>query len=765
MSVPLSSSHAAWLMVRLRYRRMLSQFQAVSRRKSRAPASGMRTATAGKSGPRWLFLALIAVGMATSFGRLAATTVASTHRAFEAHPDRALLYLTANLTILMVAALIMPMGNREFSAPEWDLEWLITLPVSTRALGAMRWLERTVANPLGLMTIWPLLLMVGWPTSRWPAIGLSLLLCVLLLGVSAAAQLAIETALRMTLSPPKLRNLQALFTVLGVLTLYAAMAPGLRHGAPLPLAGVMLPSWLAWTPPGLAMRIMRGEAGTPGCWMLLAAQVASAAAAAVAVFTWQLRGGVVTGGGRESGRPSSKQALPTSFDPGAQIPRERAPLFTAVQRRELRLLRRDRNFLVQTLAMPVVFLGAQFFLVHSPGGEFWRALADAPGTLSAIAFGIAAYALMFSALQTLNAEGGALWILFSVPLGLEKVVAQKARLWCAISLVYPAALFALVLSRSGRITAALVADAGLVLIGIPVFAVAASALGVLAADPLAEQVQRRVRPSVAYFYMALAGVYGYAIASGGLRTRAVCLVLIGLVSFALWQRAREHLPFLLDPTAAPPAAVSLSDGMVAALLFFVAQVVAFAFVGQWNVAGLNPLLLAFVIAGATTFAVMRWSFWRSGATGVPRWWGSRPGHDAAIGAAAGLVCACVGVAYVMVMKSDPRFTSSSPSPAHALGMLGFAALAILAAPLFEEFIFRGLIFGGLRRTTHAAIATLASAALFALVHPPMAFPPVFVMGLTCAWLYERRKTLLPAVVTHATYNAAIIAVQLLFARG
>jgi membrane protease YdiL (CAAX protease family) len=44
-------------------------------------------------------------------------------------------------------------------------------------------------------------------------------------------------------------------------------------------------------------------------------------------------------------------------------------------------------------------------------------------------------------------------------------------------------------------------------------------------------------------------------------------------------------------------------------------------------------------------------------------------------------------------------------------------LTVIAAPIFEEFIFRGLVFRGLRRTTGPALAVIACAALFALVHP------------------------------------------------
>jgi ABC-2 type transport system permease protein len=76
-------------------------------------------------------------------------------------------------------------------------------------------------------------------------------------------------------------------------------------------------------------------------------------------------------------------------------------------------------------------------------------------------------------------------------------------------------------------------------------------------------------------------------------------------------------------------------------------------------------------------------------------------------------------------------------------------LAVVAAPLCEEFIFRGLIYGGLRRSMSAPPAMLMSAAIFAVVHPPLSMLPVFVLGLCTAWTYERSKTLLAPMLVHA----------------
>jgi len=89
-------------------------------------------------------------------------------------------------------------------------------------------------------------------------------------------------------------------------------------------------------------------------------------------------------------------------------------------------------------------------------------------------------------------------------------------------------------------------------------------------------------------------------------------------------------------------------------------------------------------------------------------------------------------------------------------------LAVIAAPAFEEFIFRGLIFGGLRRSFGVWPATLASAAVFAILHPALAIAPVFVMGVCAALVYERTRSLLAPMIVHAVYNACVVGVPTLF---
>jgi membrane protease YdiL (CAAX protease family) len=83
-------------------------------------------------------------------------------------------------------------------------------------------------------------------------------------------------------------------------------------------------------------------------------------------------------------------------------------------------------------------------------------------------------------------------------------------------------------------------------------------------------------------------------------------------------------------------------------------------------------------------------------------------------------------------------------------------LVVVLAPLFEEFIFRGLLFRSLRRATGLPLAVAGSAAVFAVIHPPVSFLPVFVLGVVAALAFERTRLLWAPIAAHAVYNGALV---------
>lgn len=90
------------------------------------------------------------------------------------------------------------------------------------------------------------------------------------------------------------------------------------------------------------------------------------------------------------------------------------------------------------------------------------------------------------------------------------------------------------------------------------------------------------------------------------------------------------------------------------------------------------------------------------------------------------------------------------SAAVAAGMLD----GVVWAPIFEELIFRGLLYPTLRLRLPAWLAALASAAIFAIAHGygVQGFAAVTWSGMVWALGYERTRSLLPGMLAHAGSN-------------
>jgi membrane protease YdiL (CAAX protease family) len=258
--------------------------------------------------------------------------------------------------------------------------------------------------------------------------------------------------------------------------------------------------------------------------------------------------------------------------------------------------------------------------------------------------------------------------------------------------------------------------------------------------------------------MLLASLYAYAIYASDVWQCLPLVVLTALLAVALWQKARDHLPYLLDPAASPPARVAAADGLIAALLFFVLQGLTVHFLTLAGVTAARALVIAFLVAGAASYGVMRIAYWRLGTSGVPAMLPARLGPSLATGVALGAIAACAGLLYLALLAKTSLFAEARRSAlAGGDGLLWFALLGIVAAPIFEEFIFRGLIFSGLRRSLPLAGSLLLSAGIFALVHPPASVIPGFLLGMAAAVAYERTRALLAPMLVHGLYNAAVIA--------
>ncbi len=86
------------------------------------------------------------------------------------------------------------------------------------------------------------------------------------------------------------------------------------------------------------------------------------------------------------------------------------------------------------------------------------------------------------------------------------------------------------------------------------------------------------------------------------------------------------------------------------------------------------------------------------------------------------------------------------------GWICFAIIALLFAPLMEEFLYRGIIFQKLAIQKNIIKGLVISAIAFAIIHFRYDVIPLFVFGVISVILYLKTKQLAVSIIFHFAYN-------------
>lgn len=101
--------------------------------------------------------------------------------------------------------------------------------------------------------------------------------------------------------------------------------------------------------------------------------------------------------------------------------------------------------------------------------------------------------------------------------------------------------------------------------------------------------------------------------------------------------------------------------------------------------------------------------------------------------------------------------------AEAFGPLPVQILLIaVAAPLSEELLFRGYLFGGLREKLSRWPAALIAGAIFGALHALTgisAVPQLIAFGVILCLLYEKTGSIVPGIILHVMNNSAALLSQ------
>ncbi len=654
------------------------------------------------------------------------------------------LYL-AFINLAMFSAAFGLMG-KNLAGPDPSLSWLWQFPVSRRVLFSSKLIEYVFDNPtvpISALFYSAILWLCG--VSILGGLGIGVLLGAAAGVTSAAVRLAMESVITQRLSRRARGAVVAFFAGFGSLLMLVTM---MSSNAQFMVQGFIRlanapPGWLAWNPFSGGIGTDAMLRSTTGWWL-----IAPAIAIVLAMFAVLLAVRLTARGltcAQDSARSSHRSLVSTPMQRGR---------FGAQAWKELLQIRRQPEFTAQVLATPIG-IG---FMLYMAGYKNVMDLATKGGANISMAILIGcSYMLMIAATQMLTSEFKTLWLLQCQPRPLADIIRSKSRVWAAIAVGVSVPFIV------GAI--AFMPDAALsILLRVPflwatlwLIAELMFELTALSATITNEQTVRFQRsillPALVVSHASLAIYSDYWWAQLG------ALVTFVILNIAVHQRALVELPWLSEPVENPPKRVYPMHAILALIGF--QSLMSAIRGGLANVASISSTANVAIsyISAAIVVALVCWIWmYRNGLVVMPK----LPQGPALRPIAWGLVTSCA--AGLVVQMFLHFYSNTPPLAAYATpGNLPHAdydrwcllGMWVIAAPLFEEWIIRGMLYRSLRRNWGIAVSIALSAVLFATLHPAAGCISLLTLGVMTALATEKTNRLWPSMIIHAGYNFTI----------
>jgi membrane protease YdiL (CAAX protease family) len=638
--------------------------------------------------------------------------------------------------------------------PMW--EWLLSHPVQPAHAFYSELLMPLMANPVYLtapLFLWVLLGYVFGPGSGLVA---ALLIGLPIAVATSGVNKAIETTALLRVS---VRARGALLGVLSWFGYVAMLMPLLTLNAgamsrPLSQMG----AWFAPLLPAWPVRaLIVGWSGAPNLTEVIASWwVVIVGLGAFALWVTHRATAHGLQAPTDGAGPTSVQLLSAQSRLGAD------PL----QRKELLWLLRDKGAVVQVFLIPLTIAASQAFNFRG----LYRLTSMDWSVLCGLAIICGTYFLLVLGPRSLASEGAALWLALTWPRGLEDLLKAKARLWSRVTnfvvgsvlaaacLLYPTAWWKIALVGCGWLLFS--------------STLALKAVSLVTAPSSSGEPEP---PKRAAQWIAMIGTlaFGTGVITGSWHVAVIGIVFSSLVSIAMWQSLRARLPYLFDPWSEQsiPAPSLLHATVGIALL---AEIIGMA-VGVASAAGGPSSLwlaraLGYGLAGSAGCVIMIRFLGRRGVSlgEIIHWRAFAPRFTLPIGlvlgAAGGAGLAFLATGYLALLHLIPEARESLDETARMAATyrgqwFWIFLVAVVFAPVAEEYFFRGLLFRTLDRELGDWRALALSASFFAIFHPPLAWIPVAGLGLYAAWLFRNTRHLLPSVTCHVCYNGVLLLLE------
>jgi membrane protease YdiL (CAAX protease family) len=119
--------------------------------------------------------------------------------------------------------------------------------------------------------------------------------------------------------------------------------------------------------------------------------------------------------------------------------------------------------------------------------------------------------------------------------------------------------------------------------------------------------------------------------------------------------------------------------------------------------------------------------------------------------------------YFLLRAFDAAPALPPPSRLEGPALVRNVLLTLVAYPVLEEWIYRGLLFPPLEHRVGRAGAVLLSGLVFQALHLAygVPWPHYFVGGMILAWAFARGRSLIYPILLHALWNLFVLVVDLL----
>ena len=632
--------------------------------------------------------------------------------------------------------------NKNLNSAEPALLWLFDFPVPRTSLFAAKVVETAFDNIGSILTgllpgamIWQA--GAGLATAIAGGIGFGLLISINTAALRVVAEVWLLQNLRRRARGVLAGFLTIISVVMMLVIFYGGQSPQLLRG--LLWLAVRLPAACWWNPLTLGLGADPGALAWPlESWCIGLLETVAFTSLCVLGAARLTRGGF-----EPAGESVARVVVPLAAGSGGKS------WLSPLIRRELLRLRRQPSVLVQMIAAPALMFLMQYF---QNGGFVVRKLAGNPDALATSIYGFSVYLVITSGMSALTQEIKCVVFMLSLPRSLAESFRAAARLAGGVAIGLTLVLSATALAVWPEYARGLLPRLPFILIYLWWLAEMLRGIQLLGLSILSDtRVTLTARSN--YLTLILAGCAGHAVYQGNLWTLTVMAALIGMLNLSVWQKVRADLPYLTEPVEDPPPRLHLMHGMQALFFFFVGQGVV---AGVSLAAGAPPgqaVVLGYVVSGGIVSALTLWMLARDKVAWRPRPHGTLT--SALGGAGVGwALTVLMGWGWLTVLRSYGKVPAGM-----ALDAGWIIALAVIAAPVVEEIIFRGLVYQGLRKTLTPLGAALLSSVLFTIVHPGLSAPCVFLLAMVNAVLLERTGRLWPCMLVHAGYNAVVVALQ------